>query len=135
LPALALAAVLLASCAVAVAVRWRAVAVARWRPCPAPTDDDPAPSTPALLQMACEALAGRTIAASAIGLPTGGATVATATPVAADAAGNLLGAYCRVRGSIAPVDPSAPVINFAVNLPMPGTASPSSTAAAASTAC
>jgi hypothetical protein len=84
---------------------------------PAPTADDPAPSTPELQQVACEALAGRTIAASAIGLPTGGATVASATPVAADAAGNSLGAYCRVRGSIAPVDPSAPVINFAANLP------------------
>jgi feruloyl esterase len=43
--------------------------------------------------------------------------VASATLVAADAPGNNLGAYCKVRGTIAPVDPAAPVINFAVNLP------------------
>ncbi|REN07061.1 tannase/feruloyl esterase family alpha/beta hydrolase, partial [Mycobacterium tuberculosis] len=38
-------------------------------------------------------------------------------PVAASDAGNTLGDYCRVRGTIQPVDPSSQSINFAVNLP------------------
>lgn len=84
---------------------------------PAGGDDDAPPAPPPLQQVACADLAGRTLPASAIGLPTGGASVATASLVAADAPGNLLGAHCRVRGSIAPVDPAAPVIQFAVNLP------------------
>ncbi|GAB2586530.1 hypothetical protein GCM10027034_18610 [Ramlibacter solisilvae] len=102
LPALAFIAILLASCGGGGES--------------SPVSADP-PPPPEVQQVACAALAGRTIAASAIGLPTGGATVDSATPVAADAAGNSLGAYCRVRGSIAPVDPASPRIKFAVNLP------------------
>jgi hypothetical protein len=56
-------------------------------------------------------------AASAISLPTQGATVTSATPVAAGDVGNTLGDYCQVRGTIAPVDPASRRINFAVNLP------------------
>jgi len=85
-----------------------------------PPSDGDAPTTPgnAVALVACDALAGRTIDASSIGVPSGAATVDTATPIAADAAGNTLGAYCQVRGSIAPLDASASVIHFAVNLPL-----------------
>lgn len=82
-----------------------------------PPDDDTPPPPPPVQQVACADLAGRTIAASDIAIASGAATVASATPIAADAAGNQLGAYCQVRGTIAPLDASAPVINFAVNLP------------------
>ncbi|WP_256856667.1 tannase/feruloyl esterase family alpha/beta hydrolase [Variovorax sp. KK3] len=57
------------------------------------------------------------IPAGRIGLPTQGATVATAVDVAANEPGNQLGAHCRVRGSIRSVDANAPVINFQLNLP------------------
>jgi hypothetical protein len=82
-------------------------------------DDTPLlPPAPPPVQLAsCDSLAGRTIAATAIGAPSGAATVVTSTAIAADAPGNGLGAYCQVRGTIAPVDPAAPLINFAVNLP------------------
>lgn len=85
----------------------------------AQSDDNAPPSTPALAQpqLACSDLGGRTLAGSVIAVPSGDATVLSATAVAAGAPGNLLGAYCAVRGTIAPMDPSAPLINFAVNLP------------------
>jgi Tannase and feruloyl esterase len=63
---------------------------------------------------ACARLNGTVIARDQIGLPTTGATVANATLVAATA---TLPEYCQVTGAIAPVDPSAPPINFRVNLP------------------
>jgi len=73
----------------------------------------------------CAALTGRTVAADAIELPTKGAaiasaTLAAATPAGQDARGGFTPAqpeYCRVLGSIAPVDPSAPAIRFQLNLP------------------
>lgn len=78
--------------------------------------DNPAPQpTPPVL--ACADLSGLSLPASAIGLPTQGATVTSATPVAAGDAGNTLGDYCRVRGTVQPVDANASLINFAVNLP------------------
>jgi feruloyl esterase len=82
-----------------------------------PPDDGAPPPGPVVQQLACADLAGRSIAASAIGVSSGAATVASAALIAANAPGNLLGAYCQVRGTIAPVDPAAPLINFAVNLP------------------
>jgi tannase/feruloyl esterase len=60
----------------------------------------------------CEQLSG-TIPASAIGLPTTGATV-TATTVAATA---TLGEYCKALVAIHPVDKKAPDILAQVNLP------------------
>lgn len=56
----------------------------------------------------CSALAGLKIPASAIGLKTTGAEVKSAASA---------GAYCKVNGAIRPVDPTAPDINFQVNLP------------------
>jgi feruloyl esterase len=62
-------------------------------------------------------LAGLKIPATAIALPTTGAEVTSAVLVQANDEGNILGEYCRVLGSIHPVDPKAPDIKFQVNLP------------------
>jgi len=80
-----------------------------------PPDNPPPP--PVQPVASCADLAGRSLPASLISLPTQGATVTSATPVAASDAGNTLGDYCRVRGTIQPVDPNSQSINFAVNLP------------------
>lgn len=84
-----------------------------------PPADDPVvpPVQPMQPVLACADLAGRSLPASLIGLPTQGATVTSATPVAAGDAGNTLGDYCRVRGTIQPVDPASQAIHFALNLP------------------
>jgi feruloyl esterase len=66
---------------------------------------------------ACGKLAGLTVPASAIGLPTSGASVASAVLVAADAPKNRDGEYCQVKGFIAPASPEAPKMEFEVNLP------------------
>ncbi len=78
-----------------------------------PAQAQPA-ATPA---QACAALSGLRIPATAITLPTGGAVVGEAVLVPATQAGNQNGEYCRVRGAIAPVDPTAPEIRFQANLP------------------
>lgn len=63
----------------------------------------------------CADLTGRVIPASAIGLPTTGATVRSAVVVQANE--RIPGEYCKVLGVVTPVDPTAPDINFQVNLP------------------
>ncbi|QGZ41300.1 feruloyl esterase [Pseudoduganella flava] len=66
----------------------------------------------------CDALAGRTVPAAAIGLPTGGATVTSVTTVASD---DRAAAYCQVLGSIAAAPSDAagtPEIRFQLNLPL-----------------
>lgn len=73
-------------------------------------DDDVVQAQP----KTCGELNGMTVAATAIGLPTTGATV-TSTEVVA--AAGTVGEYCKVLGEIAPVDPNAPKIRFQVNLP------------------
>ena len=82
---------------------------------------------------ACAALA-QPIPATAIGLPTSGARIESATLVAPSllavrpkvpfappppevAVAPALPEYCQVAGAIAPVDPKAPPIRFQVNLP------------------
>ena len=74
----------------------------------------------------CASLENHQISASAIGLPTSGAQIMSAVTVAASAqrvnaqgTGIVLAIpeYCRVIGAIAPVDPTAPKINFQINLP------------------
>ena len=72
----------------------------------------------------CGALAEMRIPASSIGLPTSGATIASAelvpaAPLRSDGRGTLLATpdYCKVVGFIAPVDPTAPRINFQMNMP------------------
>lgn len=75
-------------------------------------------------RVGCESLAGWTVPAKAIGLPSSGATIAAADLIPAspqtvngDRAVLAIPEYCRVTGRIAPVDPAAPPINFHVNLP------------------
>jgi hypothetical protein len=84
-----------------------------------------APFAPMAIQQ-CESLAGMNIPASAIGLPTRGAqvTVAQRAPEVApfrDAEGEHLlptPSRCLVLATVLPMDPSAPPINIAVNLPL-----------------
>lgn len=79
---------------------------------PGATPTPPAP--PVTAAAACSALSAMTIAAGAIGAPSNGATIVTAALIAPS---STAGEYCQVNGTIAPVDPSAPNINFEVNLP------------------
>jgi len=65
----------------------------------------------------CLALKDSKIPATSMGLPTNGATIVSATFVAATDTGNSNGEFCRVLGGIHAVDPTAPDIKFEVNLP------------------
>lgn len=56
----------------------------------------------------CTKLSGTFIPASAIGLPSSGAVVQSASLVAADASNNPNGEFCAVRGVIVPVSGDAP---------------------------
>ena len=69
-------------------------------------------SAPALA-LDCTALTGTVIPKSAIGLPTSGAVVASASLVSDPHNGS----YCKLTGGIKPIDPAAPDIKFQVNLP------------------
>jgi hypothetical protein len=79
-----------------------------------------------LSEAACSALNGRTIGPTRIGVPSGEAKIASAMMMPSVMAGtNPQGqptpatpAYCKVLGSVAPIDPTAPPINFQVNLPV-----------------
>jgi feruloyl esterase len=67
---------------------------------------------------ACERLQGFIVPASEIALPTSGATVTAAKPVAASGSGaSALPDYCEITGKISPVDRSAPDIQFKAALP------------------
>ena len=66
----------------------------------------------------CADLNGMAIPAASIGLPTTGATVTSTTVVAATGTGTAtVGEYCKVLGSVSPVDPNAPAIKFQLDLP------------------
>jgi feruloyl esterase len=66
----------------------------------------------------CDQLAGMSIPASAIALPTSGGTVTTAVLTAPSGTGAAaIPEYCLVTGTIAPVDQAAPNITFRVALP------------------
>lgn len=94
----------------------------------APSRPSPKPvlAAPMALQASCASLASLTLGPERIGLPTGGARVrsaAVAPEVAPykDPEGEHLlptPARCLVLGEILPVDPAAPPIRFAVNLPL-----------------
>ena len=79
----------------------------------------------ALSGTACAALNGRTIGIASIGLPSGEAKVASAVMMPAATAGTTpqgqptpaMPVYCKVLGSVAPIDPAAPLIQFQINLP------------------
>jgi feruloyl esterase len=76
-----------------------------------------ADATIALPADACAGLQGFAIPASAIGLPTGGATVQTAVHVAATEDKNVNGDFCKATGTIKPSSSSTKVFEFQVNLP------------------
>jgi pimeloyl-ACP methyl ester carboxylesterase len=67
---------------------------------------------------ACASLLGLSIPPSAIDLPTSGALVQTAVPVAASDPGNLNGDFCKVTGVVKPRNASSPSMEFEVNLPL-----------------
>ncbi len=74
--------------------------------------------SPVAQPLGCADLTGKTVASAAIGLPTTGAVVTSATVVPAAGTGTgAVGEYCKVLGSIAPVDSTAPKILFQLNLP------------------
>ncbi|AOF86365.1 tannase and feruloyl esterase family protein [Hydrogenophaga sp. RAC07] len=80
--------------------------------------DESVGAAPTPTPLTCEQLAGRTIPAAEIGLPTSGANVLTAVVVAASGSGAaLIPEHCLVTGRIAPVDPAAPDIRFNLVLP------------------
>ncbi|MEJ5979175.1 tannase/feruloyl esterase family alpha/beta hydrolase [Novosphingobium sp. PS1R-30] len=62
----------------------------------------------------CAALVDLVVPASAIGLPSGGARIGTASVFSAEAD---LPETCRVNGAILPATPGAPQITFQINLP------------------
>ncbi len=64
----------------------------------------------------CAGLRGMNIPAEAIGEPTTGADIMAAELVEGDRARG--GGFCKVLGAVDPVDPSAPDINFQINLPL-----------------
>jgi pimeloyl-ACP methyl ester carboxylesterase len=77
-------------------------------------------TAPAIAATACADLPNLKIAASEIGLPSGGASIISAQVQTVPADPTMPGAtreYCKVLGAIAPVDPNAPPVNFEVNLP------------------
>src|SRR5579862_5865133 len=65
----------------------------------------------------CASLKGFAIPASAIGLPSGGATVETAVAVTASEPRNVSGDFCKVTGIIRNATASTAVFEFEVNLP------------------
>ena len=90
----------------------------------------PAALAGADLKAGCASLTGLTLAAKALGLPSGitlvessvlvaaaPMTVAERGPTPAATISPATPEYCKVLGHIAPVDPSAPKIQFQVNLP------------------
>ncbi len=69
--------------------------------------------------LACDKLAGLPIPAAAIGLPTSGGKVVSATVVAEAGTGaNLVPQHCLVTATIAPVDKAASDITLRIALPM-----------------
>jgi hypothetical protein len=85
-----------------------ALVATTWAAGPAQAKQDPVPFGSAQ----CAALTGLELSSKAIDLPTTGAVVTEALWMQTPANGQ-----CRVKGSIHPVDPAAPVIGFQVNLP------------------
>ena len=76
--------------------------------------------TAGLAAQTCEPFRGHVISKSEIGLPSSDATIASAD--AATMPATMSGpeptiAYCKLLGSIAPVDPNAPPIRFQINMP------------------
>jgi hypothetical protein len=79
-----------------------------------------AASSPGSAAVNCADLVSLKVPASEIGLPSSGATIASAQVATVPADPVNPGAtrdYCKVLGAVQPVDPNAPPVNFEVNLP------------------
>src|SRR5262245_5156707 len=77
--------------------------------------------SPANAAMSCADLVTLKILASEIGLPSGGAAISSAQMATVPADPLNPGAtrdYCKVLGAVEAMDPSAPAVNFEVNLPV-----------------
>jgi hypothetical protein len=76
--------------------------------------------SPADAAVTCADVVNLKIPPSEIGLPSGGATIASAQMATVPADPLNPGAtrdYCKVLGEVAPIDPNAPPVSFEVNLP------------------
>jgi hypothetical protein len=75
-------------------------------------------SAPQLQAADCAALQGFAIPASAIGLPTGGAVVQSATAISSSDKDNPNGDFCKVIGIVKPQNAKSSNLEFEVNLPL-----------------
>jgi Tannase and feruloyl esterase len=66
----------------------------------------------------CAGLAGRTIDADRIGLPSAGGKIASAEIATLTATNGASAQYCKVMAAIAPLDPKSFPINIEINLPL-----------------
>ena len=80
--------------------------------------DAAALSSRGALAAQCTALAGSTLPAQVIALPTRGARIDSAVMIPATASGNQSGEFCRITGSILALDANTPDIHFDLNLPV-----------------
>lgn len=84
---------------------------------PSTSTSVPNQSAQAAAEEFCGTLAGTTIPSSEIGLPTKGVTIVAAALIKATDTNNTNGEYCKVNGSIHPVDIAADDIRFEVDIP------------------
>src|SRR2546425_3173764 len=101
----------------AVAVAAIAICSVWWGAMGSPLAQSSTLSPEASAPQLCSALRGMVIPRDSIGLPTNGGVVVSASLVMAADAGNSNGEFCKVLGSIRPVDPTAPDIKVEVNPP------------------
>jgi feruloyl esterase len=78
----------------------------------------PAAKSASDLAPTCPTLAGRTIDADRIGLPSAGGKIASAEIATLAAANGASASYCKVMAAIAPLDPKSFPINIEINLPL-----------------
>jgi hypothetical protein len=77
------------------------------------------PTRPPVVALSCAQMAGMSVPATSIALPTRGASVLSAEVVAASGvAPQAVGEHCLLAGRISPMDPAAPDIRFRVALPV-----------------
>ena len=78
----------------------------------------PAAKSASDLAPTCPTLAGRTVDADRIGLPSAGGKIASAEIATLTAADGASAQYCKVMAAIAPLDPKSFPINIEINLPL-----------------
>ena len=68
-------------------------------------------------QSLCDSMNNVAIGAAQFSYPTTGANITSTTYVTSTTTGNTNGNYCKILGSIHPIDKTAPDINFQLNVP------------------